>query len=53
MAFHLHLINPQPDIAPAPILEFAKAETQLDKTRLSLRWELGNDGCPQSRWVRG
>lgn len=52
MAFHLHLIDPQPDNTPAPILELAKAQTRLDKTRLFLRWELGKDGCPQSRWVR-
>ena len=54
MAFHLHLINSLWDFIPAatPQMEQNGSPSAFAAPRLSLRWELGEDGRPQARWIR-
>lgn len=52
MAFHLHLINLLLDHVPAAAPQARNSAAPSTKEpRLSLQWEPGSDGRPQSRWT--
>ena len=54
MAFHLHLINALLDHVPAAAPQPRGAlPTSPANARLSLYWELDDDGRLQSHWIRG
>ena len=53
MAFHLYSVIPLTDYVLAAKLQRPRRPTLRAEPRVFVRWDLGHDGCPQSRWVRG
>ena len=51
MAFHLHLINSLWDFIPAAAPKMEQNGLR-NAPRLSLRWELDEDGRPRAQWIR-